>query len=227
MNREGTLNLAQQAAKQGVKRFIFMSSIGVNGSSTLHNQAFSADDLPNPGNPYAVSKYEAEQGLQCLAKETEMEVVIIRPPLIYGAGAKGNFQRLIQWLQKGFPLPLGAINNKRSFVSIDNLLSLILSCIDYPSAANEIFLVSDGEDISTTALLQKMSQIMNIPARLLHVPQSILSVIAYFLGRKVDFQRLCGSLQIDINKTCKMLDWKPEVSIEETLGLMVKEINRV
>lgn len=223
INTEATLNLAGQAAQQGVKRFIFISSIGVNGNTTTQSQLFSADDLPNPSNPYAISKYEAEQGLQHLAKESNMEIVIIRPPLVYGASAKGNFHRLIQWLKKGIPLPLGAINNKRSFVSIDNLLSLILTCIEHPAAANQIFLVSDGEDISTTVLLKKMSQLMNQPARLLPVPQSLLSLAANLLGRKDDLQRLCGSLQVDISKTREMLGWKPEVSMEETLRLIVEE----
>lgn len=223
INTEATLNLANQAAQQGVKRFIFISSIGVNGNITTGSQLFSADDLPNPSTPYAISKYEAEQGLQELAKETNMEIVIIRPPLVYGASAKGNFHRLIQWLKKGIPLPLGAINNKRSFVSLDNLLSMIITCIEHPAAANQIFLVSDGEDISTTALLKKMSQVMNQPARLVPVPQSMLSLAAYLLGRKDDLQRLCGSLQIDISKTRELLGWKPEVSIEETLRFIMEE----
>lgn len=221
VNTEGTLNLAWQAAQHGIKRFIFISSIGVNGNETTRNQLFSANDLPNPSNPYAISKYEAEQGLLRIAKETQMEVVIIRPPLIYGVEAKGNFQRLIQWLQKGIPLPLGAINNKRSFVSINNLLSLIVRCMNHPSAANQIFLVSDGEDISTTDLLRKISQIMKLPARLLPIPQGLLTVAAYLLGRKADLQRLCGSLQIDISKTCATLDWRPEVTMDEALRLML------
>ncbi|KTD35909.1 UDP-glucose 4-epimerase [Legionella nautarum] len=223
INTEATLNLAGQAAQQGVKRFIFISTIGVNGNTTTRSQVFSADDLPNPSNPYAISKYEAERGLQRIAKESNMEIVIIRPPLVYGPSAKGNFHRLIHWLKKGIPLPLGAINNKRSFVSIDNLLSLILTCIEHPAAANQIFLVSDGEDISTTVLLKKMSQIMKQPARLLPIPQSMLSLVANLLGRKDDLQRLCGSLQIDITKTREVLGWKPEVSMEETLRLIVEQ----
>ncbi len=217
VNVQGTLTLARQAAQSGVKRFIFISSIGVNGEVTTGGVAFKPTDSPNPSNPYALSKYEAEQGLQCLATETEMEIVIIRPPLVYGAGAKGNFHRMIRWLQKGFPLPLGAINNKRSFVAIDNLLSLIVTCIDHPAAANEIFLVSDGADLSTTAFLQKISRIMNRPARLIPVPQSMLNIAATLLGRKADFQRLCGSLQIDMSKTCNLLHWQPEVSMDEAL----------
>ncbi|KTD30165.1 UDP-glucose 4-epimerase family protein [Legionella maceachernii] len=223
VNTEGTLNLARQAAQYGVKRFIFLSSIGVNGNETVRDQVFSANDLPNPSNPYALSKHEAEQGLQRLAEETQMEVVIIRPPLIYGVGAKGNFHRLIQWLQKGVPLPLGAINNKRSFVAITNLLSLIMRCIDHPAAANQVFLVSDGEDLSTTALLRKISQILKLPARLLPIPQRLLAPIATLLGRKADLQRLCGSLQIDISKTCATLEWEPEVTMDEALRLMLDQ----
>lgn len=215
INVEGTMNLAQQAAKKGVKRFIFISSIHVNGNSTLNNQAFSPDDKPNPSSAYALSKFEAEQALRQLAATTGMEFVIIRPPLIYGPGVKANFNRLIVWLHKGLPLPLGALNNKRSFVAIDNLISLIITCINHPRAANELFLVSDGEDISTTLLLQKMSQIMHKPTRLLSVPPFLLKWIASLLGKRSDFDRLNSSLQIDISKTCRMLDWKPKLSLEQ------------
>lgn len=218
INVEGTLNLARQAARLGVKRFIFLSSIKVNGESTSCNQVFSPDDLPNPSDPYAISKHEAEQELRLLSAKTGMEFVIIRPPLIYGPGVKGNFQRMILWLQKGLPLPFGSVKNKRSFVSIDNLISLIMTCIDHPKAANQTFLVSDGEDLSTTDLLKKIGQAMNKPARLLPIPQSVLTLFATLLGQKAVFQRLCGSLQLDISKTCKMLNWKPDVSMSEALS---------
>ncbi|WP_028387540.1 UDP-glucose 4-epimerase family protein [Legionella fairfieldensis] len=222
VNVEGTLNLARQAAHLGVKRFIFISSIKVNGESTARNQTFLADDLPQPLDAYGQSKYEAEQGLQHLAEETGMEVVIIRPPLIYGPGVKGNFQRLMRCLQKGIPLPFGAITNKRSFVSINNLMSLIAICIEHPKAANQIFLVSDGEDLSTTDLLRKIGQAMNKPARLLIIPQNILHLLANLSGKKAIFQRVCGSLRVDISKTCEKLGWTPEMPVSEALNLMVK-----
>jgi UDP-glucose 4-epimerase len=221
VNTEGTLNLAAQAAKSGVKRFIFISSIKVNGESTSANKPFSADDLPNPQDPYAISKYEAEQGLQELAAKTGMEVVIIRPPLIYGPGVKGNFQRMLFWLQKGLPLPLGAVNNKRSFVSIENLNSLIMTCISNPRAANQVFLVSDGDDLSTTELLRRISHLINKPARLLPIPQILLSWAATVVGRKEIFERLCGSLQLNINKTKDLLDWEPQVSVDEALEMIL------
>ncbi|MBA3536188.1 MAG: SDR family oxidoreductase [Tatlockia sp.] len=221
VNTEGTLKLAAQAASSGVKRFIFISSIKVNGESTFANKPFSADDLPNPQDPYAISKYEAEQGLQELAAKTGMEVVIIRPPLVYGPGVKGNFQRMLFWLQKGLPIPLGAVTNKRSFVSIENLNSLILTCISNPRAANQVFLVSDGDDLSTTELLSRIGHLVNKPARLLPIPQILLSWAATLVGRKEIFERLCGSLQLDINKTKDMLDWKPQISVNEALEKML------
>lgn len=217
INVEGSLNLARQAAESGVKRFIFISTIHVNGNNTSNNQAFSAEDNPNPRTPYALSKFEAEQALQQLSAATGMELIIIRPPLVYGPGVKANFNRLIAWLHKGLPLPLGAINNRRSFVAIDNLISLIITCINHPRAANQIFLVSDGEDISTTLLLQKMSQVMHKPAYLLSVPPVLLKWVASLLGKRADFERLNGSLQIDISKTCSMLDWRPKLSLDQAL----------
>ncbi|MBA2652901.1 MAG: SDR family oxidoreductase [Tatlockia sp.] len=223
INVRGTLNLARQAASLGVKRFIFISSIGVNGKSTPAHQAFSADDLPNPKDPYAISKYEAEQGLQELASKTGIEVVIIRPPLIYGQGAKGNFQRLLLWLQKGLPLPLGAINNKRSFVSIENLNSLIIACISNPRATNQIFLVSDDEDLSTTDLLRRIGHLINKPARLLPIPQIALKWAATMLGQKDIYERLCASLLINTSKTKELLDWKPQKSVNEALNAFLNE----
>lgn len=220
-NVEGTLHLAKQAAKLGIKRFIFISSIKVNGESTLTNQAFLADDCPNPQDPYAVSKLEAEQGLQLIAKETGMELVIIRPPLIYGPGVKGNFQRIIRLILCGFPLPLGAIKNKRSFVSLNNLADLIKVCLKHPKAANQIFLVSDGHDLSTTELLYNIAQAINKSLWLLPIPESVLKFVGYLLGKKEVFERLCGSLQVDISKTCELLDWQPKTDSENDLKRMV------
>lgn len=217
INTEATLNLAKQAAGLGLKRFIFISSIKVNGELTQTNQPFTADDLPNPCDPYAISKHEAEEGLRQIASTTKMEVVVIRPPLIYGPGVKGNFQRLLTWLQKGIPLPLGAITNKRSFVALENLTSLIINCLTNPRAANQVFLVSDGEDLSTTELLRRIGFSINKPVYLLPIPQFLLKYAATLLGKKEVFERLCGSLQVNISKTKELLDWEPEVSVSEAL----------
>ncbi|WP_313322038.1 UDP-glucose 4-epimerase family protein [Stutzerimonas nitrititolerans] len=215
VNVEGTLSLARQAAAAGVKRFVFISSIGVNGNIGI--RPFRVDDQPNPAEPYAQSKWEAEQGLMQLAAETGMEIVVIRPPLVYGPGAPGNFGSLVRWIEKGVPLPLGAIHNQRSLVSIDNLVDLIIRCIDHPAAANQVFLAGDGEDLSTTELLRGVGKAMGKPARLIPVPAGLLQFGATLLGRKAMAQRLLGSLQVDISKTRELLDWKPPYTVEEGL----------
>lgn len=215
VNLEGTLNVARQAAAAGVRRFIFISSIGVNGN--INTRPFQADDRPNPAEPYAQSKWEAERGLVHLAAETGLEVVIIRPPLVYGFGAPGNFGSLVHWIEKGVPLPLGAIRNKRSLVGIDNLVDLIIRCIDHPAAANQVFLAGDGEDLSTTELLRGVGRAMRKPARLIPVPAGMLQLGATLLGKKAMAQRLLGSLQVDISKTCELLDWTPPYTVEEGL----------
>jgi len=217
VNVEGTLNLAKQAAAAGVKRFVFISSIKVNGEATVNERAFFASDKPAPEDAYGLSKWEAEQGLMQLAVETEMEVVIIRPPLVYGPGVKGNFASMIKLVEKGLPLPLGAIYNKRSLVGIDNLVDLIIRCMDHPAAANQVFLAGDGEDLSTTELLRGVGNAMGKPARLIPVPAGLLQFGATLLGRKAMAQRLLGSLQVDISKTCELLDWKPPYTVEEGL----------
>lgn len=212
----GTLALALQAAQAGVERFIFISSIGVNGNQNSH--PFTVDDTPSPIEPYAMSKHEAELGLRKLAAETNMEVVIIRPPLVYGPKAPGNFGRLIKVVNKGVPLPLGAIHNQRSLVALDNLVDLIVTCIDHPAAANQTFLVSDGEDLSTTELLRRMGAALGKPARLLPVPAFMLQAGAALLGKRDMAQRLCGSLQVDISKTRELLGWTPPVSLDQALA---------
>lgn len=217
VNVEGTLNLARQAAAARVKRFIFISSIKVNGEATEDARAFFASDESAPEDAYGVSKLEAEQGLMHLAIETDMEVVAIRPPLVYGPGVKGNFASMIKLIEKGLPLPLGAIHNKRSLVGIDNLVDLIIRCIDHPAAANQVFLAGDGEDLSTTELLRGVGEAMGKPARLIPVPAGMLQFGATLLGKKAMAQRLLGSLQVDISKTCEMLDWKPPYTVQEGL----------
>ncbi|MDA3832288.1 MAG: SDR family oxidoreductase [Spirochaetales bacterium] len=217
VNVAGTLGLARQSAKAGVKRFIFISSIKVNGEETPLGHPFHADDTPAPVDTYGISKMEAEQGLQQLAKETNMEVVIIRPPLVYGPGVKANFQSMMRWLDKGVPLPFGAIYNKRSLVSLDNLVDLIVTCIDHPAAANQTFLAGDGEDLSTTELLRRMAKALRKPARLIPVPAKALELGATLLGKRALAQRLCGSLQVDISKTRDLLGWTPPISVDEGL----------
>lgn len=220
VNVEGTLNLARQSAEAGVKRFIFISSIKVNGEQTPIGQPFGANDDPAPEDPYGVSKLEAEQGLQKLAVESGMEIVIIRPPLVYGPGVKGNFANMLKQVDKGLPLPLGAINNKRTLVALDNLVDLIITCIEHPAAANQVFLAGDGEDVSTTELLRAVAKAMGKPSRLVPVPAGLLMLGATLLGKRAVAERLLGSLQVDISKARDMLGWRPVVTMEEQLRKM-------
>lgn len=215
VNVEGTLQLARQAIHKGVQRFVFLSSIGVNGN--ISKTVFAAGDIPNPADLYAQSKYEAEQALWELTKNTDMELVIIRPPLVYGANAPGNFGNLVHWIYKGIPLPLGAIHNKRSLVGLDNLVDLIITCIDHPAAANEVFLAADGRDVSTTELLRAVAKAMGRPSRLLPIPAGLLQLGATVLGKKAMAQRLLGSLQVDISKTQQVLGWQPPFTLEQGL----------
>jgi nucleoside-diphosphate-sugar epimerase len=222
VNLDGTLALARQASAAGVRRFIFISSIKVNGEGTAPTQPYKAGDDSAPLDPYGVSKLEAEQGLRALATDTGMEVVIIRPVLVYGPGVKANFLNMMRWLHKGVPLPFGAIHNRRSLVALDNLVDLIVTCIDHPAAANQTFLVSDGEDLSTTELLRRMGTALGKPARLLPVPSWLLETGAAMLGKQALSQRLCGSLQVDISKTRELLNWTPPVSVDEALRKTAK-----
>lgn len=217
VNVEGTLNLARQAAKAGVSRFVYMSSIKVNGEATAAGCPFAADDPVNPVGPYSTSKVEAEAGLRLLAEETGMEVVIIRPVLVYGPGVTANFLSMMRWLKKGVPLPLGAIHNARSLVAVDNLADLVITCLTHPAAANQVFLASDGEDLSTTELLRRTAAALGTTARLLPVPASFLETAAKLIGKEGVSQRLCGALQVDIRKTRELLDWTPPVSVEQAL----------
>ncbi|WP_208630461.1 UDP-glucose 4-epimerase family protein [Ectopseudomonas oleovorans] len=222
VNVDGTLRLARQAVASGVRRFVFISSIKVNGESTLLGKPFLAGDVPAPADPYGVSKLEAEQGLMRLADEAGMELVIIRPPLVYGPGVKANFLSMMRWLHKGVPLPFGAIHNRRSLVALDNLVDLIVTCIEHHAAANQTFLVSDGEDLSTSELLRRMGAVLGRPARLLPVPSWLLQAGAAALGKQALSQRLCGSLQVDIGKTRELLGWTPPLSIDEALRKTAK-----
>jgi UDP-glucose 4-epimerase len=217
VNVQGTLNLARQAALEGVRRFVFVSSIKVNGESTQLGHPFTADDVPAPLDAYGVSKMEAEKGLREISALTGMEVVIIRPPLVYGPGVKANFAAMMRWLKLGVPLPLGAIHNQRSLVALGNLVDLLVNCLTHPAAANQTFLVSDDEDVSTTELLRRMGQTFGHPARLVPVPVSWLKLAAAVVGKRNVALKLCGSLQVDVEKTRRLLGWSPPLSMDQGL----------
>lgn len=217
INVEGTLRLAKRAAESGVKRFIFISSIKVNGESTLLGKPFKADDVPAPVDPYGVSKHEAEQALRLLSRETGMEVVIIRPPLVYGPGVKANFLNMMCWLNKEVPLPFGAIRNQRSLVAIGNLVDFVVTCIDHPAAANQTFLVSDGQDLSTTQLLRRLASALQKKPRLLSLPTWLLVLVATILKRRAVAHRICGSLQVDISKNRELLGWVPPINMDKAM----------
>jgi nucleoside-diphosphate-sugar epimerase len=222
VNVQGTLHLARQAALSGVKRFVFISSIGVNGAFSDLFRPFANDDAPAPIEDYAVSKWEAEQGLWEIASQTGMEVVVVRPPLVYGPGVKGNFARLLDLVRSGVPLPLAAVNNRRSFIGLDNLVDLLIRCVDHPKAAGEPLLVSDGQDLSTPELLSMIANAMGRPARLFPVPVPLLRLAGRALGRLNEVDRLVGSLQVDSSATRELLGWTPPVGVEEGVGRMVR-----
>jgi nucleoside-diphosphate-sugar epimerase len=223
VNAAGTLNLAQQAATSGVKRLVFISSIGVNGQAST--QPFRETDQPNPREVYAKSKFEAEQGLRNIAAQGNMEVTIIRPPLIYGPAAPGNFGRLVEILHRGIPLPFGAIHNKRSLIGIDNLIDLIAKCLFHPAAANQTFLASDGEDLSTTDLMRRIGLALDKPVRLLPVPVPLLMVAASIVGKRELAEKICNSLQIDISKVSKLIGWNPPISVDEGLRRVARQFS--
>lgn len=216
-NVEGTANLARQAAKAGVKRFIFLSSIKVNGEFTI-DSAFRHDDVPNPGDAYAQSKFEAEEALIPICQETGMEYVIIRPPLVYGPSVKANFLTMLNWVSRGVPLPLGAVdNNRRSLVYLYNLVDLVRVCINHEGARNQTFLVSDDCDVSTRVLLERLAKALGCKSRLISVPLGLLGVFGRLLGKKGVEKRLSSSLAVDISHTKKALDWRPPYSLEQGL----------
>lgn len=230
VNVQGTLALAGQAAKAGVRRFVYISSIKVNGERTASYISFHAEDIPAPEDAYGISKLEAEQGLFALARNTGLEVVIIRPTLVYGPGVKGNFASMVRWVCKGMPLPLGAVHNKRSLVALENLVDFIALCADperSPSAANEVFLISDGEDVSTTELLRKVANAYNVSPRLLPVPANWIQTVTRLLGKRAVADRLLGSLLVDSSKARDLLGWKPVVSMDEQLKMMALHDTRI
>ena len=221
-NVDGTVRLAMSAAQAGVKRFIFISSIKVNGESTLLGKPYTSFDLPAPVDAYGVSKFEAEEALMELGVRTGMEIVIIRPPLVYGPGVRANFLSMLRWVDSGVPLPFGSIKNRRSMIALDNLTDLIDRCVDHPSAPGNVFLVSDGEDLSTTQLLSRVARSLGVQSRLVPVSQEILSMGLAWFGKQALTTRLCDSLQVDMSRTCDLLDWRPPVSVEDALAGVAK-----
>lgn len=220
VNLDGTLRLAKQAVDAGVRRFVFVSSVKVNGESTT-TQPFTASDLPMPCDPYGQSKMEAEQALQQLSRDTGLEVVIVRPPLVYGPGVKANFLNLIKLVQKGVPLPFGRIHNSRSMVALDNLVDLLIVCSRHPNAPGNIFMVSDGADMGVKELVTRIARAMDKRPLLVPVPVGLMSGTAKLLGKQSVVDRLLGSLQVDIANTQATLEWQPAVApqaaIDETV----------
>lgn len=223
VNTVGTLNLARQAAASGIRRFVFLSSIKVSGEETTAGHPFGPADTLFPQDAYGTSKADAEAGLRSIALATSMECVIVRAPLVYGPGVKGNFAEMMRAVARGLPLPFGAVtDNRRSLVGLDNLVDLIVTCIDHPAAANQTFLVSDGEDLSTADLLRRLGAAMGKPARLLNIPPALLGAAAALIGKRAVAQRLLGNLQVDISHTCRTLGWKPPISVDEGLRRAVQ-----
>jgi nucleoside-diphosphate-sugar epimerase len=217
INVDSTLNLARQAAVAGVRRFVFISSVKVNGESTPPGRPFSECDIASPLDPYGISKHEAELGLRDIAAQTGMDVVIIRPPLVYGPGVKANFAALAEAIGKRWPLPLGGLHNKRSLVALDNLVDFTLTCVTHPDAANQTFLVSDGHDLSTTELVRGLAKWTDRPARLLPVPSWVIRAAGAALGKSAAVMRLTGNLQVDISKAKSVLGWTPPITVDEGL----------
>jgi nucleoside-diphosphate-sugar epimerase len=215
VNVAGTLRLAQQAADAGVTQFIFLSSVKVNGEKTPRNTPFNEETPPKPQDAYGISKFEAEQALLELGRITGMAITIIRPPLVYGAGVGANFLTLLRCVNKRIPLPLASIRNRRSFIFIDNLASLIMQCIGHPAAFNQVFLASDGHDLSTPELLRECASACGVKARLLPFPPFLLWLMAVFIGKKSAADRLCQSLQVDSRKAQEVLMWTPPYSIQQ------------
>jgi|LakMenE18May11ns_1017448.scaffolds.fasta_scaffold9727534_1 nucleoside-diphosphate-sugar epimerase len=216
VNVDGTRNLAEQAFSAGVKRLIFLSSIKVNGENT-NRSCFKHTDIPSPTDAYSISKWEAEQALQKISKQTGLEVVIVRVPLVYGKEVKGNFLHLLNIVAKGIPLPFSKVKNQRSFLGLDNLIAFLIYCIDHPKASGQTFLLSDGEDISTRDLIKKIADNMQKPSRIFSVPIFFLRFLGKVLGKSSEMNRVIDSLQIDSSFTFKFLGWKPATSINEGL----------
>ncbi|MEZ5707406.1 MAG: SDR family oxidoreductase [Burkholderiaceae bacterium] len=222
VNVLGTRHLAQEAARSGVKRFIFLSTLKVHGESTRPGHPFRVSDPACPSDPYGLSKWEGEQAVMAVAQHSHMACVVIRPPLVYGPGVKANFARLLKVVSQGIPLPLGGIDNRRSMVNLGNLTDLIAVCTQHPAAAGQTFLVSDGQDVSTPELLRCMGRALGKPARLVAVPPAWLQLIGRLSGRQAQIDRLTGSLQVDIGHTTEVLGWKPRTNLYQAMQELVQ-----
>ena len=218
VNTLGTLNLARQAAIAGVKRFIFISSIKVLGEQSAPGKAFKSGDSFNPQDPYSISKMEAEVGLKLIGEAHGMEVVIIRPPLVYGQGVKGNFASLLRLARSPIPMPFGSIQNKRSLVSVENLVDLIVICLNHANAKNQTFLVSDDDDMSTPTLFSRLAGAGGYKAYIFSFPLILLSISLRGFGKSAIYERLCGSMQVNIDYTKSQLGWKPPFKVEDSLS---------
>ena len=216
-NRDGTLRLAEAMVREGCRRLIFVSTAKVMGESTVLDVPFTADSSAAPADPYACSKWEAEQGLQTLQQSGVLECVVIRPPLVYGPGVGANFLAMMRWLDRRWPLPLGSVRNRRTLVAAANLTDLIAVCVEHPAAPGRVFLAGDAESLSTPDLLRRLGGALERPPRLLPVPDGALRLAAAVIGRRQWYQRLCGSLELDIGATCSTLGWSPPVSVDEAL----------
>jgi nucleoside-diphosphate-sugar epimerase len=221
INVAGTERLARSAAAAGVKRLVYVSSVKVNGEETALGRVYAEQDAPGPQDPYGISKWEAEQALHRVAKETGLEVVIVRPPLVYGAGVKGNFAQMISVLKRGVPLPFALVRNKRSLIYVGNLVDVLILCATHPAAAGQTYLVSDGEDISTPDLLRKLGSAMSKKSRLFSCPIAFLNLAGSLVGKSDQVARLLGSLQVDSNKIHRELDWVPPYSLQQGLDKTV------
>ena len=222
VNVAGTRHLAEQAAALGVKRLVYLSSVKVHGEKTEAGSRFARDDKPMPEDAYGVSKWEAEQALREVSARTGLEIVIVRPPLVYGPGVKGNFRRLLGLAASGAPLPFGAVCNRRSLAGLANLVDLLIRCVDHPAAAGQTLLVSDDHDLSTPALIRGLRRALGKSPRLLPVPPSILRLVGRITGKAAEVERLIGSLQVDITHTREVLGWTPPVSVDEGLRQTAK-----
>lgn len=217
VNVEGTRRLARQAARAGVRRLVFLSTVKVHGESTQPGRPWTATDAAHPQDAYGVSKWEAEQALWAEAADSKLEVVVVRPPLVYGPGVRANMERLRRLVARGIPLPLGGVDNRRSLVSLDNLVDMLACCIDHAHAPGHRFLVSDGQDLSTPDLVRAMASAMNRPARLLPVPAAWLRLAGRLTGRSAEVERLVGSLQVDLGPTRAALGWQPPLTAAQGL----------
>lgn len=227
VNLHATLQLARCARAMGVQRFIFVSTVKVLGEETAPDRPFRATDPTRPQDAYATSKHEAEQALRALTAGSPMELVIVRPPLVYGPGVRANFASLVRAVRRGVPLPLARVHNQRSLVGVDNLVSLLLRCAQHPQAGGQTFLVSDGHDLSTPDLVRQLAAALGRPARLWPVPLAALQLAGRLSGRQAAVQRLCGSLQVDISATCQRLQWAPPLSVPEGLRRMVDAMDKL